>query len=464
MNQEAQDEKRAIAVLPAYDLLVDRSPQDWFKRFHEMSGVWPTDVALPGITNQGATFESDHVDEHRLIKPESRLETWIKELRDHNEDLRIWFLINPNYESIWNELMVIVDQWGEVVSGHACLSKPLVLKTTEAIIGELQALAPDGIVFDLTDVYPNTGSTLYQKESAGDETAAGLQNTCFCDECVAGLGKHGWNSGGANFRSGKLRLARFLLQSTPTGTSHIDVKQSWIDGQKEDLLLQYARERAFVEEEGDEEETDRQRVEAQEVLRYLGARGKFTAQAVRNLCRCVDDANLRFALILGDADFDLAQNTSLTYLARAEAADEYWVPLSQMYSIPEGEANVVQFLGLRGTYYCNSLFEDIWHILNSRNDDITENEARLRRTAGRIRGDGTLWGLSKGGAKVASMSEETRGFAGVPFEREDIAGLIRRIGRDHPKLGRFNAVVRAISSVGPSADEDGGEPANPLYE
>lgn len=464
MSPEMQDAKRAVAVLPAYDLMFDRSPQDWFKRFHEMSGVWPTDVALPAITNQGATFESEHADQHRLIRPESKLDAWIKALRDQNDDLRVWLMINPNYESIWNELMVIVDQWGEPVPGHACLSKPLVLQITEGIVAELLALQPEGIVFDLTNVYPNTGSTLYPKQGEEDDAAAGLQNTCFCNECVSGLGKHGWTTGSTSFRTGKLRLARFLLQNTPTGTSHIDVKQSWIDAHSEELLLQYARERGFVEG-GDEEETDRQRGEAQEVLRYLAARGKETSQAVRNLCKCVRDSELRSALILGDADFELAQNTSLAYLARTDAADEYWAPLSRVESIPEEESPaVLQFLGLRGTYYSNSLFEDIWQILDSRSDDITEYEARLRRTAGRIRGDGSQWGLSKGGAKVASMSAETRGFAGVPFEREDITHLIRRIGRERPKIGRVNAVVRALSSAGPSAEDDGGEPANPMYE
>ena len=463
MSEDVQNIHRAVAVLPACDLLFQQTPQHWMKRFHDMSGLWPTDVALPAITNQGAAFESAHADEHRLIGPESNLDAWVRALREHGDDLRIWLLVNPNYESIGSELVVILDQWDEPVPGHACLGNPLVSKITTAIIDELTRFQVEGIVFDLTDIYPNTGSSLYPKSD--EEDASGLRNTCFCKSCVSSLDKYGWRTGGTSFRTGDLTLARFVLQNTPTGTSHIDVNQTWIDTANEELLLQYARERGFVEQ-GDPEDTETQRGEAQEILRYLTARGKVTSQAVRDLCEIVRGAGMQTALILGDSDFDLSQNTSLTYLNRAEAADEYWVPLSQVETIREEGPPVLQFLDFRGTYYANSLFEDIWRVFGASPDDVSEYEARLRRTAGRIRGDGAQIGLGKGGAVVATMSEEIGGFVGLPFERDDVVKAVRELARHKlTPSRRTEAVARCISGAGSSVvEDDGTDPANPLYE
>ncbi len=460
---DIENENRAIALIPACDLLFYRPPEYWIKRFHETSGEWPTDIVLPAITNDGAAFESAHADQHQLtIGTEGKLDSWVREIRDRGDEMRIWLLVNVNFSSIGNELLVVVDQWDVSLPGHACIGNPLVQKIAAAIVDELMPFQTDGVVFDLADAYPNSASALYPKR--GEEDSSRLQNTCFCTTCVAELDKYGWKDGNASFQAGKQTLARYLLQSTPTGVSHIDVNQRLIDDGDEALMLQHAHQRAFVEE-GDAEETERQLADAGKVLRYLAARGKVTSQAVRRLSEIVRAADMRSAVILGDTKFDLSQNTSIDLLYRAEAADEYWVPLEQAGTIPGMSPLVVQFLSNRASYYINSLFEDIWRRVESNNEDIGDLDSRLRRTASRMGMYRSKLGLSKGAAKVAMMSEDTQGFVGMPFDRDDLVQTVRQLGRENrTSMRQVDMIVKAIADASPPGEDDAPDPAGGLYE
>jgi len=60
--------------------------------------------------------------------------------------------------------------------GDACIVNPTVQTTIKKLCAEVEKLGTEGIMFDLTDIYPNSTSERYPSHKDGRQ----LQNTCFC--------------------------------------------------------------------------------------------------------------------------------------------------------------------------------------------------------------------------------------------------------------------------------------------
>src|SRR6266436_1862970 len=210
--------KRAILHIPHSEMLATQPVKHWIERFENATRTRPIEIALPGIDFLGPTFDSKVCGYSTRLKHGNLLPNWIQQVREHlGNAIPIWASVVPQYPFLEVETVMIQDQYGSRLR-QTCITNPTVQKITDVFLNELAEFGIAGVVFDLTDIYPNSSAAAYK----------GLQNTCFCNHCLKQLEFANWTQGHRPF-IGDSNLTRFVLHKTPTGASFIEAHYEWIE-------------------------------------------------------------------------------------------------------------------------------------------------------------------------------------------------------------------------------------------
>ena len=264
---------------------------------------------------------------------------------------------------------------------------------------EILAHGVDGIVFDMTDAFPNAGIAQLDFVSLH----------CFCRSCREAMRGHGFALDAQQFIGSDNPLG-LVLRRDDDGTAHIDPSIEMLRTRDAGALLAVAASRGFVQEDV----ADPLRL-AHEVIRYCDARSSVTADAVRVLTHTAKEQSRRSAAIIGSVDFDQSQQVTLDHLVRGPSADEFWLP--DVIAADTNGVPLLCYLGSRSSYYLNNFFE----ILESANDIIGKAGVdvflrALMSTSKKVSGANEL---SPASIFSAGLSPQYAGVVGVPlFERE----------------------------------------------
>lgn len=397
--------KRSILHIAHAEMLTTQSIKDWIKKFENKTRTSPTEIVLPGVVYQGPTFDSKVYNFHPKLKQGNLLPDWVRQIRQAvGNDIPIWGTIIPEYGFLGVETVMLQDQYGTRFY-QACITNPTIQKITDTFIAEMAEFGLAGIAFDLTDIYPNSGSN----------SIIGIQNSCFCNHCIKQLEVGGWHERQRPF-IGRDNITRFVLHLTETGADHIEPFYYWLRDTDTDGLLQLSEARGFITEK------ERSVEQAEELLHYLLIRGQVTASSARKLGHIASENKLKVAIILGDAEYDMSQSTNLDLLIQSEAANEYWVPAVDAEYVQSKGALVVQYLMGRSTYVLNSLFDHIGgadmiiatsgiQLFVSRLTGFTNSVMRSNQ-------------LNPASMLAVDYSDEYSGAIGVPLDQNDIVRYI----------------------------------------
>ncbi len=411
--QSITNGKRTICVLPSGEMLKLKPVSHWLTRFKDYSRRTAGEVALPAVGSLGPLFDSIVHPPPSVHSPDNLLPSWISSARkDLGKGGKIWGIVLTEGGFLDNEALWLRDQYGETLP-QLCIVNEISQQILMDLIDEVLGLGADGIVLDITDAYPNSGSVNFE----------GITAHCFCSYCLDGLRRHGFSESSDAF-IGSRSILRPILKLTETGAEHLDAAQAWIDNARTEELLSLALARRFVEEV---EEGDRDRLEkdAARILRYLKARVDLTSEAVHAILERCRSAGKDVAVILGSEDADLSQMTTLQSLQRAQAAKEYWLPDASIVSSKDlDNSPAIQFLAARSTYYFNAFFE----VIEKANDTVVESGvedflSRVLSTSKRLSGNKLGAGAAYAVEKLARYDE----MAGVPIGQEDHRELIERL-------------------------------------
>lgn len=402
--------KRAILHIPHSEMLVTHPFRYWVERFENTSRIRPTEIALPAVGYLGPSFASRVHGFPSTLKHGNLLADWVQQARDVlGADIPIWASIVPAYPFLEVETVMITDQYGIRFDSQACIANPTVQKITDVFLAELIEIGIHGVAFDLTDIFPNSGSNVINNQ---------IQNTCFCPHCLRQLESAGWKQRQRPFL-GKGNISRFVLRLTPTGADHISPRHEWIRDTDAAALVQFSEARGFVDE------TSASIEDAEHILRYLAARGQVTANAVRRLGMPARAHGIKVAAMLGDANFDMTQCTDVASLFSAESASEFWLPSIDSETVQTKGIVAVQYLCGRGPYTLDAFFEQIGKADQSIASSGVEGFiARILRMS-RIMLQANR--LTAGAAFTVEWADEYSGFVGTPIGRDDAIMYIERL-------------------------------------
>ncbi len=400
--------KRSVCHLPSGVMLNLYPVSHWIKRFQEFTRRTPGEIVLPGVGFSGPLYDSAVHPYPTNLNKEYLLPNWVREARENlGDEGVVWASILVDCGFLDNEALWLRNQFLDDLP-QLCITNPVGQSVLRDFITEISDLGGiDGIVLDVTDAYPNSGSNLYK----------GISAHCFCDHCMDAMRKNGLKETRDAF-VGEEGLLRFVLKVQEDGTSHIDPPQQWIDQFDAKSLIAYAFARDFIAGEGVDIEK-----QATRLLKYLDARVKVTAGAIKAVLSECKDRNMRSAVVLGSASADLTQMVTLSALDRATSAGEYWVPDAPDKQSFGGNWQALQFLAERSTYLFNNFFEAVE---NEEEQVVYSREGfleRLLRTSLRLRGNT----LGAGSVYVVDKLPQYGGFVAVPLGTDDHLDLVKRL-------------------------------------
>jgi hypothetical protein len=400
--------KRAICFIPSGEMLRFNSVKHWLERFADISQRSATEVVLPAVGFSGPLYESKVHPFPHTFKQANLLPTWVKDARQSlPEGAPVWATILVDCGFLANEAIWLRNQYDETLP-QMCIVNPVSGQVLRDFIEEIIGIGVDGIVLDLTDAFPNSGSSGYK----------GIISHCFCYYCMNGLRQKGFSEPKESF-VGDSSLLRLVVRNDDDGSPHIDPTQDWIDQRNSSALVTLALAREFVQ--GDRTELE---AEAARLLKYFKSRGELIAETVRSITCTCKDANKRAALLLGSAAADLTQLVTLQALDSAKSADEYWLPDAPSREQSPGEWQTVQFLATNSTYFFNAFFE----LIEDANGYATRHGVAEMLKA--LQFKSKRLGANKmfpGAAYVVDKLDQYTGFVGVPLGREDHLQIIERL-------------------------------------
>lgn len=440
--------KKAVLHIPDASLLELKPIEEWVRAFssEDFARTTPTEIALPAVGIGGPSYDSRVHPYHRLLEyngdPDTgevlegpNLPDWIQRTRELYPKMPIWAYVNPVFAFLDTDHTRVVDQYGNTLDSNMCIANDTVHKLTDLLVDELLELGIDGVVFDLTDIYPQSGSNI----------VTGLQNTCFCSYCLDALAEEGYRQGPDPFM-GPENPFRLLLKPSDTGTAHIPISSNW----SPKFLLQMSEARGFVELED-----SRSLQDAKFLTSYLQARSQVVGRSVKRLGLRISDEGKKTAAILGDKLIDLSTMTDVNTLQQHEAVSEFWVPEVDRKNVLQHKTQVCAYLFPRSTYHINAFFESVENTmrflaLRGQEHLLMQMLERSRRLVGN--------GLSPGSALAASLADELQGFVGVPLAADDIEALVsllfERVTGDKPSEQLLDAIgYRSRQRLAPSIRE-----------
>ncbi|MCC6187636.1 MAG: hypothetical protein IT318_01270 [Anaerolineales bacterium] len=413
-------DKRAILHVPHTEMFALKPIDAWVKTFSEdrFSRTVPTEVVLPGVGLGGPSFQSEvhpypaYLEPPKdaggkYTRPFNLLPDWIQQCRATKQDMVIWAFMNPVYAFLAGDHTRVVDQHGITLDNNMCIANQLIQRMTDVFIDEIAAMGVDGFVFDLTDIYPQSGSNMLAK---------GTQNTCFCPFCLDALESEGFHEGAELF-VGATNPFRLVLRVDSDGIAHIPIDLDWPAAH----LVKMSIARGFVTD-GDE----KLQQDAETLMSYVRARSRVVAQAIRRLGQRAREQQKRVAVILGDAQLDLTTMGEMKTIQRYEAADEFWAPQVDRKYVLQQKVNVCAYLWARGTYSVNAFFEtfeqaDTILALQGVNVFLERLLARSKRLLGNS--------LTPGNVFSVKMADEFQGFVGIPLGQTDHAELVNILSK-----------------------------------
>jgi len=406
--------KRAACVISSGFMLTMHPVKHWIDRFRESTRRSPTEIVLPGVGYNGPTYDSSIHAHPPFLRHNYLLPDWIREAREQlGEDAVIWVSIHPDLGFMHNESLWLRNQYFDVLQ-QSCINNPVTRSVIHDFMDEIsEAGGINGITFDVTDAYPNSGAAGYQ----------GLMSHCFCDFCTRDMREHGFKDPPSVFVGDK-GIQRLVLNidMETGGTAHIDPPQSWIDQRDVQSLMAFSLARGFVSHTDSHLER-----EAAKLLQYLDARTKVTAEAVRSVLNKCRENNIRSAVILSSASIDMSQMVNLAALDRVKAADEYWLPDAPDKTALPGDWQALQFLSSRSSYYINAFFEFVEQADENAIQAGPERFLQLLLDRSKsLRGNK----LGIGAAYVVDKLKQYAGFAGVPFRSDDHLAIVSRLSQE----------------------------------
>lgn len=412
--------KRAILHIPHTEMLALKPIAEWAKAFasEKFARTAPTEIVLPAVGLGGPSFQSEVHPYPRYLEPPKDSKTgkhirsfdllpdWIEQCRAINPEMRVWAFVNPVYAFLDGEYTRLLDQHGITLDDNMCITNEVIQKMTDIFVDELVGMDIDGIVFDLTDIYPQAGSNM----------VVGLQNTCFCPYCLDALAAEGFHEGAELF-VGPQNPFRLVLRVDEDGTAHIPVNPEWTPT----YLLKFSLARGFVKE--DNEQTQR---DANLLLSYIQARSRVIAQSVKRLTLRAREQEKVTAAILGDKHLDLTTMTDIKTLQRYEAVNEFWTPEVDRKYVLEQQTQVCVYLWSRATYSINAFFEVFEKAnrllaLTGADQFLQLLLARSKRLLGNT--------LAPGNVFTAEMASEFKGYVGIPLSENDHAELVNALSK-----------------------------------
>lgn len=407
----ASKHKRSICCLPSGEMLRLQPVSHWVTRFKDMSRRTPTEIMLPAVGFSGPLYDSAVSSIPARYPIDNRLPQWISQARESLGDQGVvWGSILIEGSFLNSESLCLRNQLDDTL-GQVCMVNPTSRDIYVDLISEVINLGVDGIVLDIVDAYPNTGT----------EGHLGISAHCFCEYCLDELRIKGFHEPVQSF-IGNEGLLRLVLRNESDGSAHIDPPHVWIDQLNATSLVAKAVAQKFVEGDAVALEKD-----AIRLLKYLKVRVDVTAEAVRAILKVCRDENRRSAVILGSAACDMSQLTTLQAMDKAKAADEFWLPDAPSRKSSPGTWRAVQFLAARSTYYTNAFMETVEdanrRLIVLGIDRFLTTLSRTSRTLMHNK-------LTSAGAYTTEKTEQYSGFAGVPLDQENHLAMIDRLTRE----------------------------------
>ncbi|RMG41421.1 MAG: hypothetical protein D6732_02460 [Methanobacteriota archaeon] len=412
--------KRAVLHIPHTEMLALKPIDEWVRAFasEKFARTAPTEIVLPAVGLGGPSFQSKvhpypryleppkDAKTGRYIRPFDLLPDWIEQCREINPEMRVWAFVNPVYAFLDGEYTRLLDQHGITLDNNMCITNEVIQKMTDVFIDELAAMNVDGVVFDLTDIYPQSGSNM----------VVGVQNTCFCPYCLDALAAEGYHKGSKPF-VGPQNPFRLLLRVDSDGTAHIPVEPEWSPS----YLVKLSLARGFIEEDDAQVQRD-----AKLLLSYLQARSRVVAQSVKRLAKRAREQGKKTAVILGDKHLDLTTMTDIKTLQRYDAVDEFWMPEVDRQYVLQQQVQVCVYLWSRATYSINAffeIFEEANTVLALRG--VEEFLKGLLHRSKRLLGNM----LAPGNVFTAEIADEFQGFVGIPLSESDHTNLVNLLSK-----------------------------------
>lgn len=416
---------RAINYIPAIDCLIYSDVAHWINLFETRSNHTPTDIVFPAFVDTGSSYNSTFSSISPRLGDQNTLGHWANEARDKIPTITTWALIIPTLSNLVNDFVALRDQWEQSME-DCCIVNPRVQQMLGSIFKEVRELNVDGVVLDITDVYPNSTSGRYPQMKNNTRP---LQNTCFCSSCREALNREAkWTLGGDPFSTADIAKNpfRYVLRPSDRGATPIDVRDNWIDKLDVAKLVEFSTVRGFVDATENEDPQD-----ALKLLRYLSARGKVTAIALKRICDLASENGLRTAIHLGSANYDMSQHTNLSLLLKENCADEYWAFSFENHHLQKkGGSVLLRFLADRGAYYFNSMFNLI-EVLSTLSSSLADESSEY---VNHLIGYGSTLNsrnkLNLGQCAQVPLIEGLDGFVGIPFGKEEFNFLITRKASD----------------------------------
>lgn len=411
---------RAVCIIPSTECMIYNDIEYWINIFENRSGRLPTDIVFPAFVEAGPSY----VSEFGTIIPrqggQNTLEEWINKAKNLVKDVTIWGAILPTIPTLSNDLIALRDQW-DLSMNEACIINPTVQIILKKICKEVRALGVDGVMFDLTDIYPNSTSGRYPPRK---DNSRPLQNTCFCRYCTEALKREAkWTEGSSPFRKFERSPARFVLQPSATGASPIDVRDSWLEKLDASELVEFSEARGFVENQDEDGRQD-----ALKLLRYLTGRSQITAVAVKRLCAGAAEAGLRTSVVIGSPAYDMSSQTNISTLIKNQCADEYWAPSFEPSHLEEKGTILLRLLAARGTYFMNATFANLSTLADMRLIvDTSELMDRFVTNAASLENRNEL---NIGQVAQVPLVTGIDGFVGIPFGKAQLIDLITKKSAD----------------------------------
>jgi|GEM_PF-3595773 len=405
---------RAILHISYIDMLIAQPIEHWIENFSVNSGSEPTEVVLPAMNHSGPIFPGirlnmpDYVAEH----PEYQLQSLIQEVRQHLPNAKIWCSINPTLALLGSLREVqVIDNHGGELERNACITNPVVHSIIDDIIGGIVAAGGDdvhGVVFQATDIYP---------QAASDRVTGEIQNTCFCNHCLAALKVEGYREGTAPFV--KRHPERLALRIDNDGVANIVIDLHPTDGTASEWLYKNAVAQNFVS--ADEPLAEKL---AGEYVKYLRARVEVTAKQIKRLGQKAQENGLQRAVIIGDVNLDLTTMVDLRTIDKHQAVDEVWTGSTNDVIVRDVNTPVIKFLFVRGTYIIDTFFERFYtaeHLIK-RGEQADTVRGYMSRLAPKFIGANLLSGNN---VMAVSYMDWLAGFIALPvFTFQDVNELI----------------------------------------
>jgi hypothetical protein len=431
---------RAVCHIPSAECLIYHDINHWITQFETRSGITPTDIVLPAITATSTSYPSRYSPASLRLRDDNLLRNWIETLPSSLEGAQKWALIDLQLTTLANDMISLRDQWNQSLGRTCCIINPHVQDMLQTIFGEVRGLGADGVVLDVTDIFPNSTSVLYPLRKKAGHSEQPLQNSCFCKYCTDELKRSGrWTDGAVPFKSLENNLARFVLQPTYKpygGVDPITVEDSWLEMLDGAALVDFANARGFIEIDG-QEQRQKAILDAAKLLTYMVARSKVTAQAIKKLRGAASQHGLSTAVILGSDLYDQSQNVNLSALLKLSCSDEYWVEsfeprhLDRDLDAAESSPALLRVMAARSTYYINSVFEYLEAVSRIRTLDADDDDDpilnRLCEVGAALdRRDQ----LDRGQSAQIPLFKSLQGFVGVPFKKQDLVDIVQKMAAD----------------------------------